>query len=151
MKRISASAPLRIRGLRRTAIVIAFCSPVAACGSSDEEAGSGSGGSAGKAGSGASAGAGGGGTSGAGSGGTAGGGTSGAGGSGGATIPTDVIDADRITSWNPGILKDTQLDLPLGADGLPQRTKVCATVNPGGNLQQAITACPEGQVVALAA
>ena len=61
----------------------------------------------------------------------------------------DVIPADRVTTWNPGILADTQLGMPLGADGLPQRTTVCATLSPGDNIQAAIDACPEGQVVQL--
>jgi hypothetical protein len=34
---------------------------------------------------------------------------------------------------------------------LPTRTTVCATVNPGGDIQAAIDACPDGQVVQLAA
>src|SRR2546423_3833200 len=62
-----------------------------------------------------------------------------------------VISPDRITTWNPGILADTQLGIPLGADGLPQRTMVCATLSPGDDVQAAIDACPEGQVVQLAA
>jgi hypothetical protein len=62
---------------------------------------------------------------------------------------TDVIAADRITAWNPGILADDQLGLPLGPDRLPQRTTVCATVAPGGDIQAAIDGCPEGQVVEL--
>jgi hypothetical protein len=61
------------------------------------------------------------------------------------------IPPDRTTAWNPGILSDGQLGLPLGADGLPVRTTVCATVSPGGNIQAAIDACPDGQVVQLAA
>jgi hypothetical protein len=78
-----------------------------------------------------------------------GGGSGGSGGSGG--VPSDLIPADRITAWNPGILSDTQNGMPLGADGLPQRTTVCATVNPGGNIQSAIDNCPPGQVVVLSA
>jgi hypothetical protein len=64
------------------------------------------------------------------------------------TVP---IAADRITTWQPGILADTQLGQPLGADGLPQRTTVCASVAAGGNIQAAVDACPAGQVVQLAA
>ncbi|WP_041453675.1 hypothetical protein [Anaeromyxobacter dehalogenans] len=60
-----------------------------------------------------------------------------------------VISADRITDWRPGILADDQLGLPLGADRLPQRTTVCATLSPGANIQAAIDACPAGQVVQL--
>jgi hypothetical protein len=64
---------------------------------------------------------------------------------------SDLVDPDRITTWKPGILADEQLNQPLGADGLPQRTTVCTTVAAGGNIQSAIDACPEGQVVQLAA
>lgn len=67
------------------------------------------------------------------------------GGGGGAS----VISADRITDWRPGILADDQLGLPLGADRLPQRTTVCATLSPGASIQAAIDACPPGQVVQL--
>ena len=63
----------------------------------------------------------------------------------------DIIDPDRITTWNPGILEDKQLQLPLGDDGLPTRTQECASVPLGGNIQAALDACPEGQVVRLAA
>src|SRR5437764_1411291 len=70
---------------------------------------------------------------------------------GGGFMGGDVIAPDRITTWNPGILADTQLGIPLGADGLPQRTMVCATLSPGDDVQAAIDACPEGQVVQLAA
>jgi hypothetical protein len=63
----------------------------------------------------------------------------------------DPIPPDRVTEWNPGILVDTQLSLPLGADGIPTRTTVCATLAPGDNIQAAIDACPEGQVVQLGA
>jgi hypothetical protein len=62
---------------------------------------------------------------------------------------TDLIAADRITAWNPEILSDGQLGLPLGADGLPERTTVCATLSPGANIQAAIDSCPAGQVVQL--
>jgi hypothetical protein len=77
-------------------------------------------------------------------------GSGGAGGSGGVVMPPpDLIPPDQVTAWNPGILSDEQLHLPLGADGLPQRTTVCATLQPGANIQSAIDACPEGQVVEL--
>jgi hypothetical protein len=65
--------------------------------------------------------------------------------------PTHLIAADRITTWNPGILSDDQLGLPLGEDGLPQRTAICATLSPGADIQAAIDACPAGQVVLLGA
>jgi len=60
-----------------------------------------------------------------------------------------VIPTERTTEWNPGILQDKQLGLPLGADGIPTRTTICATLNPGANIQAAIDACPAGQVVKL--
>jgi hypothetical protein len=62
-----------------------------------------------------------------------------------------LIDPARITAWNPGILADDQLGEPLGPDGLPRRTTVCATLSPGDDIQAAIRACPEGQVVELEA
>ncbi len=65
--------------------------------------------------------------------------------------PADFIPADRITTWNPGIRSDDQLGLPLGADGLPQRTAICATLSPNADIQAAIDACPAGQVVLLGA
>ena len=68
---------------------------------------------------------------------------------GGPDIPPGLIDPARVTSWNPGILRDDQLGLPLGDDGLPVRTAACATLDPGDDIQAAIDACPEGQVVAL--
>jgi hypothetical protein len=68
-----------------------------------------------------------------------------------APITTEGIPADRLTTWNPGILSDDLLKQALGADGLPQRTTVCATLNPGQDIQAAINACPAGQVVKLAA
>lgn len=60
-----------------------------------------------------------------------------------------IIPADRATTWRPGILADDQLHLPLGTDGVPQRTTVCATLSPGNDIQAAIDACPSGQVVQL--
>src|SRR5215472_5096821 len=71
------------------------------------------------------------------------------GGGGGDGGSSDVVPADRRTAWNPGILADGQLGLPLGADGIPQRTTVCATLSPGADIQAAINACPAGQVVQL--
>src|SRR5262245_22555632 len=56
----------------------------------------------------------------------------------------DIIPPDRVTTWDPGITSDGQLGMPLGDDGLPQRTMVCATLSPGQNIQAAIDACPEG-------
>ena len=59
------------------------------------------------------------------------------------------IAADRLTTWNPGIRIDKQLGLALRSDGLPDRTTVFSTLNPGANIQNAINSCPEGQVVVL--
>jgi hypothetical protein len=78
------------------------------------------------------------------------------GGSGGATgagggLPSGLLDPARTTTWNPGILSDDQLHMPLGADDLPVRATVCASPAPGADLNAAIRACPEGQVVKLAA
>ncbi len=71
---------------------------------------------------------------------------------GDAVVPVPgLIDPERITAWNPGILHDDQLDLPLGPDGLPQRTDVCATLDPGQDIQAAIDGCAEGRVVELRA
>jgi hypothetical protein len=89
-------------------------------------------------------GGGGGGGGGDGGGGGGGGGTDGGGGGG-----SNLVPADRRTAWNPGILADGQLGLPLGADGIPQRTTICATLSPGADIQAAINACPAGQVVQL--
>ena len=78
-------------------------------------------------------------------------GGAGLGGSSSTTIPTGLLNPSFTTTWNPGILADTQLNLPLGSDGLPVRTTVCASPQPGANLNTAISGCPEGQVVQLAA
>lgn len=71
----------------------------------------------------------------------------------------DLIPADRMSVWNPGILADKQLNLPLdNGTGLPVRTTVCASLSPLGagkndltQIQNAINNCPAGQVVLLAA
>src|SRR5262249_43965690 len=65
------------------------------------------------------------------------------------TPHASIISPDRTTQWNPGILSDDQLGLPLGVDGLPNRTQICTTLNPGDDIQTAINNCPEGQVVKL--
>jgi hypothetical protein len=65
--------------------------------------------------------------------------------------PSGLLDPATTTTWNPGILNDDQQKQPLGADGLPVRTMVCARPMPGADLNAAIAACPEGQVVQLAA
>ncbi len=77
------------------------------------------------------------------------GGTNTTGGSSG--IPSGLLDPNRTTTWNPGILTDNQLHLALGNDGLPVRTTVCANPKPGDDLNAAINACTAGQVVQLAA
>lgn len=112
----------------------------------DGSAGTSAGGSSGSGGSNA----GGGGSS---VGGSGGGGTGASAGTGpGGTGPSpDLIAPDRVTTWSPGILRDQQLGLPLGADGLPQRNTICQTLNPGDDIQKAIDACTEGQVVQLQA
>jgi hypothetical protein len=49
-----------------------------------------------------------------------------------------AIPSDRLTLWNPGV-----------TSGIPARTTVCATLNPGANIQSALDSCPVGQVVFL--
>ncbi len=124
-----------------------------ASGASGSGGASGSSGASGKGGSSGNGGSSGSGGAQGGSAGTSGGtgGSSGASGSGGATVPPGLLDPVSTTTWNPGILADTQLNQPLGPDKLPVRTEVCATVMPGGNIPNAIRDCPEGQVVELAA
>jgi hypothetical protein len=82
---------------------------------------------------------------------TAAGGVVGAGGATGTAPVTGLLNPDYTTTWNPGILTDGQLNQPLGADGLPVRTTICANPKPGDDLNAAIKACPEGQVIQLAA
>ena len=79
-----------------------------------------------------------GGTTGAGGASASGGASAGA---GGAAVPTGLLDPDITTTWNPGILADTQLNMPLGADGLPVRTTVCANPKPGDDLNAALAGC----------
>ncbi len=59
------------------------------------------------------------------------------------------LSAERSTLWNPGM---------TAAGGIPVRSTVCATVTPGGGMQDdtariqaAVNACPAGQVVRLSA
>jgi hypothetical protein len=66
-------------------------------------------------------------------------------------VPPGLLDPERTTEWNPGILSDDQGQRELGPDGVPVRTTVCATPLPGDDIQAAIDACPEGQVVELRA
>lgn len=72
-------------------------------------------------------------------------------GSGPCGMGTNPIAADRVTTWKPGILADTQKNMALGDDGLPVRTDICKTLNPGDNIQAALDSCAEGTVVVLAA
>jgi hypothetical protein len=65
-------------------------------------------------------------------------------------VAPGLLDPSRTTRWNPGILVDDQLHLPLGADGLPVRRTVYASPKPGADLNSFLAACPEGQVVQLA-
>src|SRR2546423_198233 len=58
------------------------------------------------------------------------------------TTPIVGLPADRLYDWNPG------LD---SVGGAPDRTTVFTTVQPGGDIQAAIDACPPGEVVQLAA
>jgi hypothetical protein len=64
-------------------------------------------------------------------------------------MPNAGIPSDRTTKWDPGITTDDQLGLPLEADGLPSRSQICATLNPGQDIQTAINNCPASQVVKL--
>jgi Pectate lyase superfamily protein len=72
-------------------------------------------------------------------------------------IPPGLLDPDYTTTWNPGILADTATHNPLGNDGLPVRTTVCASVpvqtgDATSAIQSALDGCMgKNQVVALAA
>ena len=83
----------------------------------------------------------------------AGGASAGLGGSSATTIPTGLLDPETTTLWNPGILVDSALNLPLGADGLPVRTSICRTVQPSeaSSLQTILNGCAAGTVVELTA
>ena len=122
--------------------------------SSGSESGSGGGGSGGSSGS-SSGSSSGGGSSGS-SGSSSGGNGTGGGDAGAPPPPTGLFDPARITTWQPGILADTALNLPLSSTGLPVRTTICKTLSPSGGddtsaINAALTACPANQVVALAA
>lgn len=59
-----------------------------------------------------------------------------------------ILSEDRATTWKPGL---------MATGSIPERTTVCATLTPRGSslddaeqIQSAIDACPEGQVVQLA-
>src|SRR3954470_15347322 len=72
-------------------------------------------------------------------------------------VPSGLLDPEYTTTWNPGILADTPTGKPLGPDGLPVRTSVCASVaaqsgDAGAAIQSALDTCAgKHQVVALAA
>ena len=60
-----------------------------------------------------------------------------------------LLPADRATRWQPGM---------MGAGGIPARSTICATINPGSGaaddtarIQAAINVCPAGEVVQLSA
>ena len=86
-------------------------------------------------------------------GGTAGSPTGGSAGTGGGSIPAGLLDPDLTTTWNPGILEDTETGDALGTDGLPVRTTICQTVSPAqaATLQSVLDGCAAGTVVELAA
>lgn len=71
--------------------------------------------------------------------------------------PTDVLNPDYTTHWNPGILADVPTGAPLGPDRLPVRSASCAIVPaPSGDATAAIQGALDGcsgkhQVVQLAA
>jgi len=68
-----------------------------------------------------------------------------------------LLDPAYTTNWNPGILADVPTGNPLGPDGLPVRTTICASVPAQGGdatqaIQNALNGCTgKNQVVALAA
>jgi hypothetical protein len=114
---------------------------------------SGGGGTSASGGGGTSASGGGTNASGGGTSATGGGGTSA---SGGGTASAGLLDPDYTTTWNPGILADTT-GAALGADGLPVRTMVCASVpmmsgDAANAIQSALDGCTgTNKVVTLAA
>jgi hypothetical protein len=71
--------------------------------------------------------------------------------------PTGLLDPDYTTTWNPGILSDTPTGQPLGSDGLPVRTTICASVavqsgDATSAIQSALNGCTgKNAVVSLAA
>jgi len=70
------------------------------------------------------------------------------------TIPAGLLDPERTTTWNPGILADTQLSLPLGPDKVPVRTTPCSYAPAPGRdtlTTAGVNGCPEGSVVQLKA
>jgi hypothetical protein len=71
--------------------------------------------------------------------------------------PAGLLNADYTTVWNPGILADIPTGAALGADNLPVRATVCASVpvqtgDATTAIQTALNGCAgKHQVVALAA
>ena len=82
----------------------------------------------------------------------AGGNTNGRSGQSTITVPPGLLDPDNTTTWNPGILADTAMNQPLGADGLPVRTTLChaSTTSEAAKLQSILDGCAAGTVVELA-
>ena len=82
-----------------------------------------------------------------------GGGPGGSGGGLGGSVPAGLLNPDFTTTWNPGILADTQLNQALGPDGLPVRTTICHTaqLSEAANLQTILKGCAAGSVVQLLA
>jgi len=76
-----------------------------------------------------------------------------------AAVDASIVPADRRTIWSPGIPSDDLLGGPLTADGLPERTAICATADAAkygddatdatAHIQQLLDACRSGQVVYL--
>jgi hypothetical protein len=58
------------------------------------------------------------------------------------TLNVGIIPAERNFVWNPGL---------MSKGGIPNRSTVCATLSPGGNIQAALDGCRTGQVVQLSA
>jgi hypothetical protein len=58
------------------------------------------------------------------------------------TLDVGIIPAERNFPWNPGL---------MSKGGIPDRSTVCATLSPGGNIQAALDSCRAGQVVQLSA
>ena len=114
---------------------------LAACGGGGSQTGTGgTGGGGGSVGGSGTAGAAGGGAT---------GGSAGSGATGGA--PTGLLDPARTTTWNPGILADGQLGHAARRRRHARADDDLRELAPGADINAAIDACPEGQVVKLAA
>jgi hypothetical protein len=92
-----------------------------------------------------------------GAGGTSGNGGASCGGSACNQPPAGLLNPDFTTTWNPGILADTPTGAPLGADGIPARTAMCASVpaqsgDATSAIKSALAGCKgKNQVVLLSA